>query len=60
MENKSYVPIKKIEDRLVPKEPSKYDGENDRKLSLNAKAMNILYCAIDSNEFNRITSCTFV
>ena len=24
---------------------------------LNAKAMNILYCALDANEFNRISTC---
>ena len=26
-------------------------------LQSNAKAMNILYCALDPNEFNRISSC---
>ena len=25
---------------------------------LNAKAMNILYCVLDANEFNRISICT--
>ena len=24
---------------------------------LNAKAMNVLYCALDANEFNRISTC---
>ncbi|KAB1223953.1 hypothetical protein CJ030_MR2G026934 [Morella rubra] len=26
-------------------------------MSLNSKAMNVLYCALDSNEFNRISGC---
>ena len=29
-----------------------------RKANLNAKAMNALYCAIDQNEFNRISICS--
>ena len=32
--------------------------EHDRKLAqLNAKAMNVLYCSLDANEFNRISVC---
>ena len=39
------------------KEEKDFD-ENDLKLmSLNSKAMNVLYCSLDSNEFNRISGC---
>ena len=35
--------------------------EVDKKIAqLNAKAMNILYCALDTNEFNRISTCMSV
>ena len=40
------IPIPKLEDDW---------NENDmRKIELNAKAMNLLYCALDPNEFNRV------
>ena len=33
--------------------------DNDKKLvKLNAKAMNVIYCALDANEFNRISTCS--
>ena len=33
-------------------------NEADHKLvSLNAKAMNVLYCALDANEFNHVSGC---
>ncbi|XP_024021626.1 uncharacterized protein LOC112091667 [Morus notabilis] len=57
VKNGPFVPTKRNEDKLVPKDPSEYDEDDERKLSLNAKTMNILYCALDRNEFNRITSC---
>ena len=47
-----------MKDRRVLKELSEYDEEDERKLSLNGRAMNILYCALDMNKFNRIIFCT--
>ena len=41
----------------IPKPEEDWD-ENDMKMDeLNVKAMNLLYCALDSNEFNRISTC---
>ena len=38
--------------------PEKEWDEVDKKLAqLNAKAMNVLYCVLDANEFNRISTC---
>ena len=39
------------------KEKYEYEEEDARKLSLNARAKNVLYCALDKNEFNRICMC---
>ena len=39
---------------------SKYESwtyEENKNTTLNARAMNALYCAIDENEYNRISSC---
>jgi hypothetical protein len=57
-----YVPTKTIKidgrpDQSIPKPREEYDDEDRRKLSLNAKAKNLLYCALDRNEFNRISTC---
>ena len=62
IENGPYVPMKLIKeegkpDRLVLKEKHEYEEEDKRKLSLNARAKNVLYCALDKNEFNRICMC---
>ena len=40
--------------RMIKKEKYEYDEEDKSKLFLNARAKNILYCALDKNEFNRI------
>ena len=57
VEDGPFVPTKSDKDKLIPKDPSEFDEDDERKLSINARAMNILYCALDRNEFNRITSC---
>lgn len=57
-----YVPTKTIKideklDQTIPKAREEYDEDDRRKLSLNAKAKNLLYCALYRNEFNRISTC---
>ena len=43
-------------DILKPEED--WDDNDIRMEELNAKAMNVLYCALDSTEFNQIFTCT--
>ena len=40
------------------KNENEYSDLDKKKISLDARAMNILYCALDRGEFNRISSCT--
>ena len=48
----------KIIDGVESTKPEKEWDEVDKKMAqLNAKAINILYCALDANEFNRISTC---
>jgi hypothetical protein len=55
--NGPHVPIKIVEEQEIPKQETEWD-ENDVKLiELNYKAMNCLYCAFDSKEFDEISSC---
>ena len=51
-----YTPIIIIEGNIISKPEREWD-ENDKKLAqLNTKAMNVLYCSLDANEFNQIST----
>ena len=55
--NGPHTPTKIIDGVESTKSEKEWD-EVDKKLAqLNAKAMNVLYCALDANEFNRISTC---
>jgi hypothetical protein len=43
---------------IVLKELCNFTKEDNQDMQTNAKAMNSLICAIDPNEFNKISSCT--
>ena len=51
------TPTIKIEGKDEPKPESTWDENDLKMLQSNSKAMNILYCALDANEYNRISSC---
>ena len=55
--NGPHTPTKIIDGEESTKPEKEWD-EVDKKLAqLNAKAMNVLYCALDASEFNRISTC---
>ena len=55
--NGPYTPTKII-DGVESIKPEREWDEVDKKMApLNAKAMNILYYALDANEFNHISTC---
>ncbi|KAH9686494.1 hypothetical protein KPL70_014367 [Citrus sinensis] len=41
----------------IPKPSSQWSELEKRKMSLNSKAMNALFCALDKKEFYRVSSC---
>ena len=51
------TPTKKVEEINVPKPESEWNEDDLKMLQSNVKAMNILYCALDPNEFNRLFTC---
>ena len=51
------IPTKKIERKDAPKPESDWDEIDLKILQSNAKAMNVLYCALDTNRYNRILNC---
>ena len=55
--NSPHTPTKII-DGVESTKPEKDWDEVDKKMvQLNAKAMNVLYCALDANKFNHISTC---
>ncbi|GAV64687.1 UBN2 domain-containing protein, partial [Cephalotus follicularis] len=41
----------------VPKPRTRYNDEDRKRVKMNAKAKHIVICAINSNDFNRVSSC---
>ncbi|MED6117865.1 hypothetical protein PIB30_113947, partial [Stylosanthes scabra] len=41
----------------TPKLESEYNDEDLKKLSLNFKAINFLHCALNENDYMKITNC---
>ena len=55
-----HTPIKIVNNVPILKLESEWDETDERMAKLNAKAMNLLYCALDAQEFNRKFSCISV
>ncbi|KAL5538418.1 hypothetical protein UlMin_045573 [Ulmus minor] len=57
IEKGPYIPMKKCEESLVEKLKSEWDDTDKKRISINARAMNTLFCVLSMEEFNRIRSC---
>ncbi|GAV57412.1 UBN2 domain-containing protein [Cephalotus follicularis] len=44
---------------VIPKPRNTYDDSDRRRVQITAQAKHIIICAINSNDFNRISSCIF-
>ena len=54
--NGPHTPTKLIDGVSLPKSEGEWDEVDKKMAQLNAKAMNILYCALDTNKFNHIST----
>jgi len=52
-----YVPQITIDGKTIAKTEDQYTQEDVARLSKNCKAMHILYCGLDANEYDRICAC---
>ena len=43
-------------EKTIPKEPNEFNETDKKHMQLNAKAISVLYCALDPSEFNRISA----
>ncbi|VFQ70475.1 unnamed protein product [Cuscuta campestris] len=55
--NGDSLPMKKIGDTLIPKNEDEYDEADFKKAQLNATAINFLYCAVNANDYQKISRC---
>ena len=56
--NGSRIPTHSINNLVTLKPENEWDDNDRRMAQLNAKAINVLYCVLSVNEFNRVSSCS--
>ncbi|VFR03096.1 unnamed protein product [Cuscuta campestris] len=52
------VPMKKVGDKLIPKTEDEFDAEDIKKVENYAKATNMLYCAVNPDDYRKISCCS--
>lgn len=58
IENGPHIPTKKVDNKEVPNLEAKWNEEDNKKFEINYKAINYLYCAINSKELKKLICCT--
>ncbi|VFQ71578.1 unnamed protein product [Cuscuta campestris] len=58
IKNGEDVPMKKVEETNVPKTENEYDAQDIKKVENNAKAINIIYCVVNPDDYRKISCCT--
>ncbi|VFQ76168.1 unnamed protein product [Cuscuta campestris] len=58
IKNGEEVPMKKVGETTVPKTEDEYDAQDIKKIENNAKAINILYCAVNLDDYRKISCCS--
>ncbi|VFQ90423.1 unnamed protein product [Cuscuta campestris] len=52
--------MKKVGEKLVPKTEDEFDAEDIKKVENYAKAINMLYCVVNPDNYRKISFCTTV
>ncbi|VFQ98975.1 unnamed protein product [Cuscuta campestris] len=58
IKNGEETPMKKVDEKLVPKTEDEFDAEDIKKVENYAKAINMLYCAVNPDDYRKISCCT--
>ncbi|VFQ76220.1 unnamed protein product [Cuscuta campestris] len=58
IKNGEDVPMKKVRETNVPKTENEYDVQDIKKVENNAKAINIIYCAVNPDDYRKISYCS--
>ncbi|VFQ58917.1 unnamed protein product [Cuscuta campestris] len=51
------VPMKKVGEVNVPKIEEDFNDEDCKKMELNAKAINMIYCGVNADDYRKISRC---
>ncbi|VFQ89733.1 unnamed protein product [Cuscuta campestris] len=51
------VPMKKVGEVNVPKTEEEFNDEDCKKMELNAKAINMIYCGVNADDYRKISRC---
>ena len=57
IENGPHIPTKTVEGATIVKLESEWNEADVKLIELNCEAMSNLYCALDLNEYNRVSGC---
>ncbi|VFQ65633.1 unnamed protein product, partial [Cuscuta campestris] len=55
--NSCGVPMKKVGEVNVPKTEEEFTDEDCKKMELNAKAINMIYCGVNADDYRKISRC---
>ncbi|VFQ88702.1 unnamed protein product [Cuscuta campestris] len=58
IKNGEEVPMKKVGDKLIPKTEDEFDAEDIKKVENYAKEINMLYCAVNPDDYRKISCCS--
>ncbi|VFQ93948.1 unnamed protein product [Cuscuta campestris] len=58
IKNGEEVSMKKVGDKLIPKTEDEFDAEDIKKVENYAKAINMLYCAVNPDDYRKICCCS--
>ncbi|VFQ73970.1 unnamed protein product, partial [Cuscuta campestris] len=58
IKNGEEVPMKKVGDKLIPKTEDEFDAEDIKKAENYAKAINMLYCDVNPDDYRKISCCS--
>ncbi|VFQ83837.1 unnamed protein product [Cuscuta campestris] len=58
IKNSKETPMNKVSEKLVPKTEDEFNAEDIKKVENYAKAINMLYCAVNPNDYRKISCCT--
>ncbi|VFR02633.1 unnamed protein product [Cuscuta campestris] len=58
IKNGEETPMKKVGEKLVPKTEDEFNAEDIKKVENYVKAINMLYCAVNPDDYRKISCCT--
>ncbi|VFQ91217.1 unnamed protein product, partial [Cuscuta campestris] len=58
IKNGKEIPMKKVGETTVPKTEDEFDAEDIKKIENYAKAINMLYCTVNTDDYRKISCCT--